>query len=150
FAHLSFISPHPPFIAPAPYNTMYDPEDGQPFSRLADWQAEAASHPYMDFALARQKKKKFLPGMKGKVRDFSDRDFRQIRALYHGMISETDAQLGRIWKAIRATGAWDDTIVILTSDHAELMGSHFMLGKGGFFDGSYHIPLIIRDPSRKK
>ena len=62
------------------------------------------------------------------------------------MISEVDAQLGRVWKAVRAHGAWDDTIVILTSDHAEMMGDHLMLGKGGFFDGSYHIPLIVRDP----
>ena len=46
-------------------------------------------------------------------------------------------------------GDWDDTIIILTSDHAEMMGDHRMLGKGGFFDGSYHIPLIIRDPRRK-
>ncbi len=43
-------------------------------------------------------------------------------------------------------GAWDDTIVIFTSDHAEMMGDHWTLGKGGFFDGSYHIPLVIRDP----
>ena len=66
------------------------------------------------------------------------------------MISETDAQLGRIWAAVKAAGAWDDTIVILTSDHAEMMGDHFLLGKGGFFDQSFHIPLIIRDPRRRK
>ena len=66
------------------------------------------------------------------------------------MISEVDAQLGRIWQAVKAAGAWDDTIVILTSDHAEMMGDHFMLGKGGFFDGSYHIPLIIRDPRQQQ
>ena len=41
-------------------------------------------------------------------------------------------------------------IIILTSDHAEMMGDHRMLGKGGFFDGSYHIPLIVRDPRRRK
>ena len=66
------------------------------------------------------------------------------------MISEIDAQLGRIWAAVKERGDWDDTIVVLTSDHAEMMGDHLMLGKGGFFDGSYHIPLIIRDPRRRK
>ncbi|TIQ00892.1 MAG: phosphonate monoester hydrolase, partial [Mesorhizobium sp.] len=70
--------------------------------------------------------------------------------LYYGMISEVDAQLGRIWQAVKGAGAWDDTIVVLTSDHAEMMGDHYMLGKGGFFDGSYNIPLIIRDPRRHK
>ena len=149
FAHLSFISPHPPFIVPEPYNTLYDPAAGPAFDRLADWQAEAASHPYLDYVIKSQEKSDFLPGMKGRVRDFDEQDFRKIRALYYGMISETDAQLGRIWAALKTAGAWDDTIVVLTSDHAEMMGDHFLLGKGGFFDESFHIPLIIRDPRRK-
>ena len=42
FAHLSFISPHPPFIVPEPYNTMYDPADGPAFHRAESWEAEAA------------------------------------------------------------------------------------------------------------
>ncbi|TIT46370.1 MAG: phosphonate monoester hydrolase, partial [Mesorhizobium sp.] len=77
-------------------------------------------------------------------------DFRRIRAIYYGMISEVDAQLGRLWQALKTEGAWDNTIIVLTSDHAEMMGDHFMLGKGGYFDGSYHIPLIIRDPRHRK
>ena len=38
------------------------------------------------------------------------------------------------------------TLIIFTSDHGEEMGDHWLVGKGGYFDGSYHIPLIIRDP----
>ncbi|MEP9387626.1 alkaline phosphatase family protein [Mesorhizobium sp. KR9-304] len=149
FAHLSFISPHPPFIVPEPYNALYAPEDGPGFSRNKTWSQEAAAHPYLDYVIGRQKKSKFLPGKKGKVHDFSEDEFRAIRALYWGMISETDAQLGRIWAAVKKAGAWNDTIVILTSDHAEMMGDHYLLGKGGFFDQSFHIPLIVRDPRRK-
>ncbi|TPN78651.1 alkaline phosphatase family protein [Mesorhizobium sp. CU2] len=148
FAHISFISPHPPFIVPEPYNTMYDPADGPAFHRTADWQSEAASHPYLAYDLGRQERTKFVPGAEGKVPEWSEENFRRIRAIYYGMISEVDAQLGRIWQAIKASGAWDDTIIVLTSDHAEMMGDHFMLGKGGFFDGSYHIPLVIRDPRK--
>lgn len=150
FAHLSFISPHPPFIVPEPYNTLYDPADGAAFRRAASWQAEAKSHPYLAYDLGQQKQAKFRPGSSGKVHDWSDDDFRRVRAIYYGMISEVDAQLGRIWQAVKAAGAWDDTIIVLTSDHAEMMGDHFMLGKGGYFDGSYHIPLIIRDPRQGK
>lgn len=149
FAHISFISPHPPFIVPEPYNTMYDPAEGPAFKRAADRQAEAASHPYLAYDLALQKRTKFVPGMEGSVPDWSEENFRRIRAIYYGMISEVDAQLGRIWQAIRSRDAWDDTVIVLTSDHAEMMGDHFMLGKGGFFDASYHIPLIIRDPRRR-
>ena len=148
FAHISFISPHPPFIVPEPYNTMYDPADGPAFRRASEWRAEAESHPYLAYDLAQQKRTKFVPGVEGKVTDWSDENFRRIRAIYYGMISEVDAQIGRIWQALKATGAWHETVIILTSDHAEMMGDHFMLGKGGFFDASYHIPLIIRDPRR--
>jgi arylsulfatase A-like enzyme len=150
FAHLSLISPHPPFVVPEPYNSLYDPADGPPLARRETWRQEAAAHPYLDYAIGRQKRDKFLPGMNGWVRDFGEEEFRTIRALYWGMISETDAQLGRIWTAIRKAGAWDDTIIVLTSDHAETMGDHFLLGKGGFFDQSFHIPLIVRDPRRDK
>lgn len=149
FAHISFISPHPPFVVPEPYNTMYDPAHGPAFRRAANWQAEAESHPYLAYDLGRQNRTKFVPGIEGKVPDWSEENFRRIRAIYYGMISEVDAQLGRIWQAVKAAGAWGDTVVILTSDHAEMMGDHFMLGKGGYFDASYHIPLIIRDPSRQ-
>lgn len=149
FAHLSFIRPHPPFAVPAPYNTMYDPDDCSGFARAADPKMEGKVHPFVAAELERTKTAKFLPGRKGKVRDLTDADFRQIKALYYGMISEVDAQLGRLFAHLKTTGQWDDTIVILTSDHAELMGDHFSLGKGGYFDGSYHVPLVIRDPRRK-
>ncbi|MFU0504940.1 alkaline phosphatase family protein [Pseudaminobacter sp. NGMCC 1.201702] len=150
FAHISFLSPHPPFIATEPFNTMYDPADGPAFHRAADWQSEAEAHPYVAYELGQQKRSKFIPGAKGKVRDWGEENFRRIRALYYGMISETDAQLGRIWQALRDQNHWDNTVIVLTSDHAEMMGDHFMLGKGGFHDQSYHIPLIIRDPDRRK
>jgi len=149
FAHVSFISPHPPFIVPEPYNTMYDPSEGPDFARASSPKAEKSAHPYLRWDMEKQKRSKFLPGHKGKVADWSEAEFRQIRALYWGMVSEVDAQLGRIWQAIRSVGDWDDTLIVLTSDHAEMLGDHYMLGKGGYFEGSYHIPLIIRDPRRR-
>jgi arylsulfatase A-like enzyme len=149
FAHVSFISPHPPFIVPEPFNTMYDPADGPDFRRGRDWRSEAESHPFLAYEQERQKRSKFIPGAKGKVRDWEDDAFRTIRAIYYGMVSEVDAQLGRIWQAVKDRGAWDDTLIVLTSDHAEMLGDHFMLGKGGFFDQSFHIPLIVRDPRRR-
>lgn len=147
FAHVSFLSPHPPFIVPEPFNTMYDPAEGPGYHRASTVDAEKAHHPFLAYHLEHhQNKSGFIPGAAGKVADWTEDEFRRIRALYYGMISEVDAQLGRMWKGIKDKGVWDDTIIILTSDHAEMMGDHFMLGKGGWFDGSYHIPLIIRAP----
>lgn len=150
FAHLSFLSPHPPFVVPHPFNAMFAPGDGPRFARADDWRAEAASHPYLAYELGRQKRGSFRPGAEGLVRDWSEDDFRRLRSIYYGMIAEVDAQLGRLWRALRAAGAWEDTVIVVTSDHAEMMGDHFMLGKGGFHEGSYHIPLIVRDPSRRQ
>lgn len=150
FAHISFLSPHPPFIVPEPFNRMYEGASGPDFRRARDLAAEAAIHPYAAWGLETLKKKKFLPGAKGKVRDWSDDEFRIIRSTYWGMISEVDSQLGRIWAALEVADIWDDTVILLMSDHAEMMGDHWSLGKGGFYDQSYHVPLIIRDPRRTK
>lgn len=149
FAHISYLSPHPPFIVPEPFNMLYDPQDGPSFHRAPSWKAEARSHPYVEYELGKQKRSKFLPGHKGKVRNLSDDEFRTIRSIYYGMISEVDDQLGRIWRALKQNGEWDNTIIVLTSDHAEMMGDHYMLGKGGYFDQSYHLPLIVHAPSVK-
>jgi len=147
FAHISYISPHPPFIVPAPFNTMYDPADGPAFSRAASAKAEGKQHPFVDYLLGKVTRDSFIPGARGRVATWDETTFRQIRAIYYGMISEVDSQLGRLWHAIRQAGEWEDTIIVLTSDHAEMMGDHYTLGKGGYFDGSYHIPLIIHAPA---
>lgn len=150
FAHISYLRPHPPFVVPAPYNKMYRPEDVPGFHRAASVSKEAAQHPLLDHLLGRMPARSFVPGATGLVRDFTEAEFRQIKATYYGMISEVDAQLGRVFDAIRARGEWDDTVVIFTSDHAEMMGDHFGLGKGGYFDESQHIPLVIRGPGLPK
>ena len=147
FAHLSFIRPHPPFIVPAPYNTMFAPDEVDGFARAEHRVAEAKGHPLMEYFLEHARADHFVPGADGRVAELSEAQFRQIKATYYGMIAEVDAQLGRVFDAIMARGEWDDTLIVFTSDHAEMLGDHFALGKGGYFDQSQHIPLIIRDPN---
>lgn len=149
FAHVSFIRPHPPFVVPEPYNRMYPGQPDAGFARAADRAAEMALHPYLAYDLPRQRQASFVHGAEGMVADWNATDIAEIRAIYHGMITETDDQLGRIFSALKALGQWENTIVVFTSDHAEMAGDHWSFGKGGFFDGSYHIPLVIRDPRLK-
>jgi len=146
FAHVSFLRPHPPFSAPSPYNNLFTPGDGPHFARQENQKTEQKSHPYLSYAMPRVAKGSFIYGATGPVTDWQASDFAAIRAIYYGMIAEVDAQLGRIWRALKEAGAWENTLIIFTSDHAEMAGDHWTLGKGGFFDGSYHIPLVIRDP----
>ena len=153
FAHLSFIRPHPPFVVPEPYNGMYDPEEGPDFARHPCATAEATSHPFADLMMQTNGLSSFVvydeegnPQQGGKVKDLSAHDLNRIRAIYYGMISEVDAVIGRLIVSLKVRGLWENTVFVFTSDHAEMMGDHWMLGKGGFHASSYHIPLIIRTP----
>lgn len=150
FAHVSFLRPHPPFVVPEPYNRLYAAEGAEAFRRAETRDAEMALHPYLAFDLPRQSQASFLHGAQGPVCDWTSAEIAEIRAIYHGMITETDAQLGRIFDALRQKGLWENTVIVFTSDHAEMAGDHWSFGKGGFFDGSYHIPLVIRHPLAKE
>lgn len=153
FAHLSFLRPHPPFIVPEPYNAMYGPEQGPDFARHKSAEEEALSHPFIALMQDKNVMSSFLNyDANGQshpddlVRDLSDSDLARIRALYYGMISEVDAKIGQLITMLKARGLWENTFFIFTSDHAEMMGDHWMLGKGGYHKASYHIPLVIRAP----
>ena len=76
----------------------------------------------------------------------SEARLRRFKASYYGLISEVDDNIGRLIEHLKANGQYDDTLIIFTSDHGEQMGDHWLLGKCGYFEQSYHIPLIVRDP----
>src|SRR5690606_24458066 len=69
------------------------------------------------------------------------------RATYYGMVTEVDAQLGRLINRLKAWQLYDDTLIVVTSDHGEMLGDHWVLGKECAFEQAYNIPLIVRDPS---
>ncbi len=138
--HLSILRPHPPFIAPEPYNALYDPLAVPGFIRRDRPDEEAAQHPWLAHQLSRRLFR--VPG--------NERKLRRLKAVYYGLISEVDAALGRLFAVLKETGRWDNTLIVFTSDHGEQMGDHWLLGKCGYFDGSYRIPLIVRDPRKRE
>jgi arylsulfatase A-like enzyme len=71
---------------------------------------------------------------------------RQLRATYYGLISEVDHNIGRMMDALKASGDYDNTLIVVTSDHGEQLWDHWMLGKDIHFDQSAHVPLIVRAP----
>jgi arylsulfatase A-like enzyme len=134
--HLSLYRPHPPWIAPEPYHALYDPASLPGFARAESAQAEGAQHPWLRFHLERPLNR--APA--------DERKLRRLAASYLGLVTEVDDQLGRLFAWLEAQGLWQDTLVVFTSDHGEQMGDHWMLGKAGYFDASYHVPLVVRDP----
>ncbi len=146
FVHPVFLRPHPPVIAPEPYNAMYDAADMAMPKRAASPDAEAAQHPYLAHTLKGQREIGWYTDHPGNLQEIDETEIRQIRATYYGMISQVDDQIGRIVAHLKATGEYDHTLIIFTCDHGEMLGDHWMWGKEGYFDQAYRIPLVIRDP----
>jgi arylsulfatase A-like enzyme len=77
----------------------------------------------------------------------SDHDHRVVRAAYWAMCDLIDEQVGRMLDALEATGQRDNTLIIFTSDHGEMLGDHGIYLKGPYFyEGAVHVPLIISAP----
>jgi arylsulfatase A-like enzyme len=146
FLHLGYYRPHPPFIAPSPYNTMYRAEDMAGPVRAPSAAEEARQHPLLAHYLDSIAQSSFFQDGTGLARDMSLGEARQMRATYFGLMTEIDDHLGRIFAHLKETGQWDDTLIVFTCDHGEQLGDHHLLGKIGYFDQSFRIPMIVRDP----
>lgn len=131
FAHLSYLRPHPPFSAAGQFGTMYDPDACPRPIAIPD-----TRHPLHDLFLTTADAA--APTDPAKVQ--------RIRAQYFGMVSEVDAQLARLWSELRGRQMWHNTVIVVTSDHGEYIGDFGLLNKLGWFESSYHVLGIVRDP----
>ncbi len=133
--HLSYIKPHWPYIVPEPYASMYGPEHVLPVVR-SDAERQNA-HPVL---------KSFMDTKIGET--FSRQDVRDaVIPAYMGLIKQADDQMGRLFDWMEQTGRMQDTMIVLTSDHGDFLGDHWMGEKTFFHDTSTKMPLIIYDPS---
>jgi len=146
FSLLTYIRPHPPLVAPAPYNRLYSGETLPMPARQSDPADEAAVHPAFAATRNRPPMESFVKGCDGQISAQNDADVQMLRALYLGLASEVDTHIGRVIGFLRETGQYDDTLIVLSADHGEMLGDHHMWGKQHVYDPSFHVPLIIRDP----
>ncbi len=147
FAHFVFYRPHPPLIAPEPYNAAVHPKDVAMPARAASVEEEKRQHPLLAYELDRLGK----PGAYDEHSPLDpvtagDLEIRQMRAAYYGLVAEVDHHLGRIVDHLKATGEYVRTLIIVTSDHGEMLGEHHVWGKEIYFDQAFRLPLVIRDP----
>lgn len=138
FIHASYIRPHPPFVVPAPYHDMYDPADVPTPTAASSREEEAAIHPFTAAAM----------DWKSSRADSDEFEIRQLRATYFAMMTEVDHQLGLLMAALDDRGLTDNTLIVVTSDHGEMLGDHQLMSKLGYFDESFHIPLIVSSPGQ--
>ncbi|MBV7393653.1 sulfatase-like hydrolase/transferase [Mameliella sediminis] len=133
--HLSYIKPHWPYIVPEPYASMYGPEDVQEVIR-SDAERED-THPVL---------RAFMDTRVGEA--FSRAEVRDaVIPAYMGLIKQADDQMGRLFDWMEKTGRMQDTLIVLTSDHGDFLGDHWMGEKTFFHDTSTRVPLIVYDPS---
>ncbi|WP_336363193.1 sulfatase [Halalkalicoccus salilacus] len=100
--------------------------------------------PDVDPASVCQNSKEYNSG----ARRIDDEEWREIGALYDAEIAHMDAELGRLFDWLRETGRWEDTTVIVCSDHGELLGEHELYGhEFALYDELINVPLLVKHPS---
>jgi len=132
--HLSYVKPHWPYMAPAPYHAMYTAEQCLPVQRS---EAELRNaHPVL--AAYRQQEEC--------VSFQHDDCIRTVRPAYQGLIKQLDDHLGRLFEQMDALGRLQDTLVIFCADHGDFLGDHWLGEKELFYDTVQKVPLIVVDP----
>src|SRR5699024_8124876 len=131
----SFVRPHPPFDPPVAFLDMYRDLE-MPDNPVGDW-AEQTD----------EEKAGYNPvTAKGIV---PKRRLDRAKAAYYALITHLDHQIGRLLMALQEDGSYDNTIILFTSDHGELLGDHHLFRKTLPYEGSAHIPFILADPGNR-
>jgi arylsulfatase A-like enzyme len=135
--HLSYIKPHWPYIAPAPYNALYDARHVLPPVRS---EAERRNpHPVYEAFMGLRVSQ-----------TFAREDVREtVIPAYMGLIKQIDDQIGHLMEFLAARGLLDTTMIVFTSDHGDYLGDHWLGEKDLFHEPSVKVPLIVVDPSRE-
>jgi len=150
FLWASFFDPHPPYLVPEPWDTLYDPATIEVPS-AAPGELEHATpllrealKPDADFR-AWQETPFENHGLHSHVHDRAK--LAKNIAVYYGMVSLLDKYVGRILDHLDATGQAENTLVIFTSDHGHYYGHHGLIAKGPFhYDDGIRVPFLARGP----
>lgn len=128
---VSLQEPHDPFYTTAEQFDRYH----RAFDRPDNWSDDLAGRPN----LYRKSARVFAA--------LDERQKREAAACYWGSITELDGQLGRLLDRLEAAGQADRTVVVLTSDHGELLGAHGLFQKNvGAYEEVYNIPMVVAGP----
>lgn len=134
FIHLGFYAPHPPMN---PTREMMEPYEGIsiPVPRLYENEADGKPEPMRKQLLGRQ--------------DWTREHFMDYRRHFNGMVTGVDFALGQIIGQLKASGLYDDTLIVLTSDHGDMCGDHGMLEKhySFYYDETVRVPLVMHWPN---
>jgi arylsulfatase A-like enzyme len=151
FLWASFPDPHPPYLVPEPWASMYDPAAMEPGTLVPG--EHDANPPH--FRLTQEAQPDFSPWRE----TFASHGFQSHRhtretmqrhlALYYGMLSLMDREIGRILATLDELGLAEDTLVVFTTDHGHFLGQHGLMAKGAFhYEDLVRVPFLVRWPGR--
>jgi len=135
--HLSYVKPHWPYMAPAPYHAMYAYDQCLPTVRRESELHDP--HPALAAYHRHEESRSFA----------RDEVVRKVRPAYQGLITQLDDHLGRLFDAMAGLGRLDDTMVIFCADHGDFLGDHWLGEKELFYDTVQRVPFIMVDPRRE-
>jgi arylsulfatase A-like enzyme len=135
FLWASWIAPHPPFAPCEPYASMYPSSDMPPPVYVDRPLSSLPSPAWTERAR-----------LDGAQQD-PDR-LRRIKALYYAQITHVDDGVGRVMAEIGRLGLAENTVVVFTSDHGEMLGDHGLGHKSTPYEGSMRVPMLLRWPGR--
>lgn len=149
FCWSSFHDPHPPYLVSEPWASMYRAEDMVPGELTP---GEHANNPPF-FGLTQEERPDFSPW----IEQYGSHGFHSHRhtraelqadmAVYYGMISFMDDQIGRILTRLDELGIADNTLVVFSTDHGHFLGQHGLIAKGAFhYEDMIRLPFIVRYP----
>ena len=153
FLWASFFDPHPKYLVPEPWDTMYDPNDitvpavtpGEHDGNPPHLQLTQQPDP--DFSAWQEPNGSGCHGFHSHLHD-RDELAKDI-ACYYGMVSCMDKYIGQIVDHLDALGLAENTLVVFTSDHGHYFGQHGLIAKGAFhYDDGIRVPMIARLPGR--
>jgi arylsulfatase A-like enzyme len=142
FLSVNFYDPHHPFVAPEDYRARYDPAALPP---PIGGPEDLADRPPILAEASRASYAGLLPGFAA----YSADQIQEIIAAYYAMVTLIDDEVGRILATLDELGLAEETLVVFTSDHGEMLGDHGLLLKGPLlYEGAVRVPLILRWPGR--
>ncbi len=151
----SFHDPHPPYIVPEPWASMYKPEDMEPGSLVPGEHDQNPAH--FRYAAAEQNPEFWGNATEGQgaihgagfQAGIDWEEFKKDMACYYGMVSFMDEQIGRILDRLDALGQTENTLVVFTTDHGHFLGQHGLHLKAiHHYEDLLRVPFIVRHPGK--
>ncbi|HUX55540.1 MAG TPA: sulfatase-like hydrolase/transferase [Bacteroidales bacterium] len=129
----SFGPPHPPFVVPKQYADQYDPHKLSVPKSIND---DLKNAPYQRNNTAFD------------LRFENPEMVQAMKQVYYAMVTQVDEWVGKLLDELDKKGLTQNTLVVFVSDHGEMMGDHGLNSKMKMYEGSAHVPLIMRLPGR--